>query len=253
MIRKFNFTDRIKIPRENVDASIKKVGSRYFLNFVIRKGNLVLPDDAKIFVDASYGPDVIRFDYGEVGRFSPPKNPELSELMKISETIYLEVKVVSSADSSGRLVAELRINDLVGNNEKNRGISLLHVNLIEMDTGEIWRLKLDLGEDMPLLEVNKEIEGIKEITKSDPLFVSLIYPSAVRRILEFVLFDQRDFDSISESWQSRWLRFGCSISGGAGPTAEMSEEDLGIWISDVVRAFTNKNRTLEMFKQKIST
>jgi hypothetical protein len=82
---------------------------------------------------------------------------------------------------------------------------LLHVNFKDLGE-EVWRLELE--NSMPVLEVNDRIENIRDIILTDRTFQSLVYPAAVREILQRILIiDEHDAAEEDGEWESLWLKF----------------------------------------------
>jgi hypothetical protein len=116
----------------------------------------------------------------------------------------------------------------------------------------IWQL--DLEGDIPILQLNKSLENIREIARSDSFFLSLIYPEVVRQVLHKIVVedDYTDADADGEDdWMSGWLKFAIEMLGRrvlppSGRSEPIIQEKLK-WIDDVVEAFSSKHQVLEKF------
>ncbi len=77
-------------------------------------------------------------------------------------------------------------------------------------TGDVWRLRFH--DEGPVLELNNEIPGVKEIARNDAAFAALVYPALVRQVLEQVLLKDKHPDpDTDDSWRSLWVRFAINL------------------------------------------
>lgn len=245
MIRKFNYTNRYKIARESVDIKISKISTKSFLHFNLDKTNLKFPDTSKVYVEAFYGPDSIRFDFGTFSHTRPPSDTDISSISNLSDRIYFHLKIVDERNDVGLILGECKIYDLTDEKAPAGKTCIFGVANVKIDTDEIWRVNLDRNQEMPVLEVNQRIEGIQEMAKNDRSFIALVYPSAIRRILEFIQ-NSQDADLDSESWCSKWLVFGEKLAGRKHPS-DNDDDEWGDWIDSVISRFNSNNATLEGF------
>ena len=82
-----------------------------------------------------------------------------------------------------------------------------------------------------------------------PLFVSLVYPSALRQILTTVLASgHRDAEDDAD-WRSKWLRFATLLPGvDPEPPSEEEGEDAELrWVDEAVATFARKLGLKEKF------
>ena len=213
MIRKFNYTNRIKIPRENISISIQKNEQKVSFTAIIRTSNLKFPDDAKVYIEPYYGGNYLRFNFGTIGNIEQPVDLDITELKQFSEKIYFRIKVVNESNGEGLLLGfadKLPLADEDGTSNKS---SILFVNPVIMETNEVWRVNFDADpEGMPVLEVNNSIEGIKEIARSDPRFIAMVFPATIRLILGRIT-KEESFGRDDTSWAAKWIQFTEDVLG----------------------------------------
>jgi hypothetical protein len=253
MIRKFNYTNRQKIPREHIEVTLVNVGDRTYFNAILKSDGLKFPTDARVYIEPFYGPDFLRFDFGTFASFQQPENTDITELKSLSDRIYFHIKIVDESAETGLVLGEIKIYDLADDKNPRGKASILYVNPVKMDTNEIWRLNFNSNESMPVLEVNKAIEGIFDIAKGDPIFTSLVYPSAVRQIFHQIAFELDDFDEEGESWNCKWLQFGRQVLGVLDiPGEHSTDEEKEDWINNVVKSFCTRHKLFENYLAKIN-
>lgn len=238
MIRHFNYTKRRRIPSDRIDIRMKPGGDAASFDATINLADLELPPKARVFVEAHYKSSYQRFDFGTVDQVLPPAERTLDEVDR-ADAILFRVKVVDTEGTLGRLVAE--VDDLspddVGNGTDRYCILL--VNFVDMGE-QLWRL--DVGEDRPMLCVNKLIPGGAAFVKSDPAFVGLVYPEIVRQVLNHILLEEEwaGSDGLS-GWREMWIRFARQLAADE-PSADADEAARAEWIEDVVCAFCERQQ-----------
>lgn len=253
MIRKLNYTHRQKIPKENVQISLKGEGDEIYFDASLIKDGLKFPDDARVYVEPNYGPDFLRFDFGLFKDIQQPSDTNITELKKLSDKIFFRIKIVDETKEDGLLLGIANIYNLSDDTDPKGKESILFVNAVKMETNEIWRINFNSQDGIPILEINNAIEGIREIAKSDPWFIGLVYPSATRQVFEHIAFDLKDFDSEGENWNSKWIQFSQSVLGVTNvPDNNDDEQECEDWISNVVKAFCIRNKTLENYSKIVS-
>ena len=239
MIRQFNYTKRGRIPSSRVRIDVKKRGlDAPAFDANINLEGLKYPHPAKVFVEAYYKASYQRFDFGTVGKVSPPEKRILDEVER-GTAIFFRVKVVDQVESQGRLVAEL--DDITGSEGGEEGESkycILPVNF--KDLGEqVWRL--EFGGTRPVLEVSNFV-GADVFVRNDPTFFSLVYPAAVRQVLRHYLIDGKlEFEPNTETPEGMWALFVKSFFvEPVPPPEEENEEAREEWVEGAVAAFCSK-------------
>jgi hypothetical protein len=245
MIRKFNYTDRSKIRREDVRISTSVVGQSMSFSANFAPDALNFPKGASIYIEPYYRTNYLRFQFGSVGNINTPPNTDITELRDLSEAIYFRIKVVNS---EGLLLGFADKLPLTDDNQASQKSSILYVNPVKMETDEIWRVSFDSeSSGMPVLEVNNKLEDIKELSKTDPNFVALVFPAAIRLVLERIV-SEKYLDGDEGTWYSKWLLFSQTTLGvSERPGNNANEEDKKDWIDNCVRAFNIKNRVFERY------
>lgn len=255
MIRRFNYTGRKRIPRTKISLSLNTVpGSKLAFDAFIDFAGITLPSTAKIYIEAYRKTYFRRFPCGTISSPAYPRN-QILEGLDPDALVLFRVKVV---DRKGRIFAIAdRIRPRRTGEDQTDRQSLLPVEFI--DLGElIWRL--DLEDDLPILQLNKRIENIRDLARYDIYFLTLVYPEVVQQILYRIVIEE-DYTDIEadgeEEWMSSWLKFAVQILGRrhlppAGSSEPFKQQKLR-WIEDVVNAFCLNNSILEKFikEQKI--
>jgi len=260
MIRKFNYTGRKKIERNNISIRLIKDNSPHpYFDLKISVSADDFPDDSELFVEAYDRSSFMRF---KCGTLKNPVLPEDRHLTAIHSTdaILFRVKVVDPSAHHGRILAVAdRLTSIGESQEDSKHISLLPVTYEDLDK-EIW--KLDFRDTGPVLILNKKIESVNvtEIVKTSDLFFSLVYPSVLREILVRILVIDDAFEEDDpELWQNLWLAFVENLPEVPKITDSYEFENFSsnhdfflIWIDDdVIPAFCKKYMIKEKFESDI--
>jgi hypothetical protein len=251
MIRKFNYTGRKRIARSRVSVEIIS-GKNGVVSFEasIDLTGLNLPKSARVFVEAYRRSYFKRFSYGTVSRLKPAADRSLGDLDPRALAMF-RIKVVE-AGGRGRILAVA--DKLIPRREEDEPankVCLLPVDFADLGQS-IWRL--DLEGEWPSLQLNAQIDDIREIARSDAHFLSLVYPEVVRQVFHKIVVeeDHTDTETDPDDWMSQWLTFARVLGVKQLPPSGESEpilQDKLKWIDDTVEAFCTRNKILERFTQ----
>ncbi len=260
MIRKFNYTGRKKIERNDILIRLVKDTTPHpYFDLKISINPEGFPDDAEIYLEAYDRSSFMRF---RCGTLKDPVLPADRHLTGIHSTdaIHFRVKVVDPSAQHGKILAVAdRLTSVGESPEDTRHRSLLPVAYDDLGK-EIWRLDFrDIG---PVLTINNKIDAVNvtEIVKSSDLFFSLVYPSVLREILiRILVIDDAFDDEDPELWQNLWLAFVENMPDVPKitdtPEYEKPAENQDFflnWIdNDVLPAFCRKYQIKEKFETDI--
>jgi hypothetical protein len=250
MIRRFNYTGRIKIPRSKIDISLLKDNDGKYFKATVNFENLDFPSGAKVYIEANYKGVYQRFFFGTVDQIKEPESTRLTELPE-TELAYFDISVVDESGKIGLLLGKAKGIAVSTDAIPNDRIPLLPVNPTDLKHA-FWRLSFDSGDDgRPLLEINKNIPEIMSMAKDDIKFISLVYPAAFRGIL-LRLLEQGEFDNEDDSWVSQWIKFVSSVLGIKNmPERDNETDDITpeqeAWVDDCVNEYCKKFQLFEKF------
>ena len=226
MLRKLNFTERVKLPRSHVRIALRRQADGY-LSFepTFSFEGIDAPAEARVYVEAYHRTSFMRFDCGSVGQLVMPADRRLTDID--GSSIRFRIKVVDETDNAHRIVAvadDIRVAESAP--EAGRRVPLLPVQFTDALEQQAWRIAFE--PDSPVLELNNRIIGVENIAKDDALFFSLVYPAAVREILtEILLIDGHDAFEESTEWWALWIRWALQYANAPLPT---DSEDAPAWI-----------------------
>jgi hypothetical protein len=249
MIRRFNYTGREKIKRE--DVAIRLFGTElvrtFDAGFSLR--DYELPQEAKVYVEAYEKAAFMRFDFGTVGSISPPPEAERKLLeFEGSDAIRFRVKVVDTQQHVSQLLAEADgiLPFVVEESEMDRR-SLLPVKSADLGQ-EVWAIDFpESTQGLPILLINNQVKDRTALVRS-PLFMSLVLPVVLREVLTRILLYEDHRDVGDDDWKSQWLSFSQRLLPTAGEPPEDKEGAIE-WIEGVVKEFCSKQRTYTQFAE----
>lgn len=252
MIRRFNYTDRQRIPRENIrlawvhpaSGPLSFAGS---INFACDKP---LDPSALVFIEAYVGSQVMRFSCGTVSAFALPEDTRLHDFEPGLKPNF-RVRIVS-ATPERRLVAWANeLSPLEPEEVQSGERSILPVEAVDLGP-LVWNLRIDANQFR--LQLNSRIREPRDITSmaKEPDFVALVYPAVIRHILQHLLLGP-ERDAVEPDHD--WLVFSSRLAGRPAPernSDDSSEEevyadDANEWIDEVVAAFSHRNDSVAAF------
>jgi len=245
MLRKLNFTERVKVPRTHVRITLRRddSGTLVFDPQLSFDGIDVVPD-ARVFIEAYYRTSFMRFDCGSVDAFSPPADRRLTDIDRTS-LVRFRVKIVDNSHNDHRVIAvadELLVSEETP--QSTGRVPLLPVNFSDSLGQQAWRIAFE--STGPVLELNNRIENVKDVAKRDAAFFALVYPAAVRLVLtQILLVEEHDAHEESDEWWSLWLRWAARFSSAPLPG---DREEAAFWIDEVVAAFCDEQATIDRWR-----
>lgn len=238
-VRTLNYTNRKRIRREDARITIREEKNGSVFDADLRLADYDLPGEARIFVEVYRQTQYMRFDFGQLGATHIPEDRRLTDFDS-AEGVLFRVKVVTSADPHGLLLAEAdQIKPKNSTDEDENRIPLLPVVPDENLNDEIWRLEFD--DEQTLLKINSRLDYWRAVAR-DPVFVSLVYSPVLRSVLWRILLQEKHRDTEDvDDWRSRWLRFAVNLPGMSDPPGEEDEARLVDWIDNAVSAFCRRH------------
>jgi hypothetical protein len=250
MIRRFNYTGRIKIPCKKIDICLFKDNDGKYFKAKINFDGLGFPPEASVYIEPNYKGVYQRFNYGTVGRLIEPENTRLNELPE-TELAYFDVAVVDEQSNIGLLLGKAQGIAVSTNGSPNDRIPLLPVNPTDLKN-QFWKLSFDSSDDgRPILEINRNIPEVFEMATNDIKFISLVYPVALRGVL-LKMIEIGEFDAEEESWIYQWTKFLNAVLGIKSLPVIDNESDTitaeqELWIDDCVNEYCKKFQLFEKF------
>lgn len=248
MLRRFNYTGRVKLLQADTRFSLVMKGAKSAFDAHLDLGDYDLPPDALVFVEAYRQSDWMRFGWGTVGRLQAPEDRNLTAF-ESPEDVLFRVRVTSPPgnDEQGMLIAEADRIRLRGPDDTDDSRDPL-LPVIPWDLGEeLWRLDF---KEKPRLLLNRNAGGDYRQIGKHPAFIALVYPPAMRSIFWHILLveEHRDFDDPDDPL-SRWLRFAVEVLGaGEPPEMDAESDQISDWIDGAVATFATKHHLLTEFK-----
>ncbi len=245
MLRKLNFTERVKIPRSSVRFTLRRdeTGTLVF-DPQLSLDDLDVVPSARVFIEAYYRTSFMRFDCGSVDAFAPPDDRRLTDLDRTS-LVRFRVKIVDNTGGDHRIIAVA--DDLLAFEELPQSAGrfpLLPVNFSDILGQQAWRIAFEATG--PVLELNNRIANVQDVAKRDAAFFALVYPAAVRLVLtQILLVDERGAHDDGDEWWNLWLRWAARFSSTTLPD---DAEEAAFWIDEVVAGFCNEQAAIDRWR-----
>jgi hypothetical protein len=244
MLRKLNFTERVRIPRAAVHFDLRR-GKDGILAFDAKLdlAGVAAPNGARLYIEAQYRTSYMRFDCGSIGAISIPAERRLTDIDS-DRIVRFRVKVVDQSAGARHIVAAS--NDITVSCDSGGAagrLSLLEVNFVDLGD-QVWRIHFEA--DQPVLELNQSLDSIERLAKHDPAFFALVYPAAIREVLtQFLLIERWEENEEGADWPERWMQWARELAGEAVPSDAGDRRE---WIEDVVMAFCGRHRVAEKMR-----
>lgn len=243
-IRRLNYTGRKRIRQSDVRITVHQRGNgTATFDADLKLAGYALPENAIVFVEAQRQTSYMRFPFGTVGDLQPAVIRELSEFDS-PEGVVFRVKITSTDQPNGLLLAAADgIRPRRPEEKEDKRIPLLPAKQNDDLGDQVFRVDFI---DHPILLINAQLGDWRAVAR-DPVFVSLVYPGAMREILARILHEgHRDTDD-SEDWRSQWLRFAGLLPGVPELPADDDQEMFDDWVEEAVSSFCRQFRMIDRF------
>ena len=244
MLRKLNFTERVKIPRNDVRVTLSRDADGVLVfDPQLSFDSVAGVPSARVCIEAYYRTSFMRFDCGSVDAFAPPADRRLTDIDGTS-VVRFRVKLVDNQANDHRIVAVA--DDIVVSEEKRESsgrVPLLPVNFTDTLGQQAWRIAFE--PNGPVLELNYRIDAVKDVARNDAAFFALVYPAAVRQVLaQILLVEQHDAHQEGDDWWNLWLRWAARY---ASPLPNEPDE-APFWIDEVIAAFCGEQKLVDRWR-----
>ena len=247
-----NFTGRKAIDRGKINIVVRPADGGWTFDASFDASSLgPFPGFAEIWLEAHRDTLWMHWPWGTIAEPQPPNDRSLSEF-NVPAGIWFRLKVVQPpGHEHNKLLAEVGRIPFVeaGKDEDKRRPLLVPV---PNDLGnQLWRLDI---EEEPILYINEKCRPTWADTAKDPHFISLVYPQAMRMILERALLGENSWtegDENDDSWESQWVAF-ARILGAPEAVPDRDDRDARIaWIDEAVELFASENTVLEAWNSEL--
>jgi hypothetical protein len=244
MSRRFNFTGRAKILREDVKILLEPQGKKLICNVQLRLNGYDLKPDAEVVVEAERGRVLrIRHAWGRAGKaFAVDGASSQFDISSMGDPEDVRYRVLVVEPGSCRLLATaegVEAHNTQDGQSPQR--SLLPIVMRDLHGG-VWELE-NMGET-PTLVLDSAL-GTKQEIKSSPILLSLL-PGVIRAILIYLAHDQgTDKDDESDTGEgitsNMWLEQGEKWAGCPCPNT-IEHSDIDDWAQKAVTGFSREKK-----------
>lgn len=205
MKRRFNYTGRKKIKRENIKlkintgpSSIKSISANVNID------QKSFPPETKVYLDAYHKFERKRFDFGSVKELKIPYALQINDLSFV-ENLRFRLLLVDKNVTNGKILAH---SDSITIDESADIKPILPVKFDDIGN-VLWQLRFTGEIGGPVLFVNEKIPNIETIVKTDVLFFNYVFPQAIKEIMYYMVFVDGvdDIKDPSIDWHKDWLLF----------------------------------------------
>lgn len=220
-----------------VDAQAEKIS--YSLSKLDLLGMVISPG-VKVVVIARRGNAELRVDHGPVSAW----NKGFVDASELGTDGTLRFRILLVASGSPKLVA-------VAENVRpeGQGDSEGFIGLEPADLGQVpWELRVLEQEGRAVIRFNRDLYVNSATAEADRHFASLVFPEALRQLAFW--HTQHSGALADPEWESfkTWLTFN-GITDDPGD--ELSVEDNDTWCRQVVGAFSERFRSVDLLRENL--
>lgn len=232
MRRTIRLTGRKQLPLNAVDLSLDMATAQTIASLIVI--------DNKVLGDFPANTELkLKFTenkFVETVSFGPIKN--LKKKVALARENFqapsCQIRLVSRTGENGKLLASTKSWTYKIDAETD-GILLFQAGATKPLS---WRLQIR-DEERPILYVDERIENSALWAKSDPIFLSSVFPSVIREIFRKIIDDQIRPE---DGWKVEWLRWSDQLMPGERMPITDDAMERDHWIDKLVDSFGAKHK-----------
>ena len=233
MARSFNYTKRREIAKSSIRVSVSPTDPRHCFVATFDLASYDFDSSAKVYVEAYRKNQLLRFDFGTVGKIATPSSTSLAAFGDDMMGIRFRVKVVAS--NAEKTILGMSKSFRAENDEGGAADCILPISRLPKENENVW--EIDFEDDGPTLAINANLEE-QVVQKS--YFLALVFPAVIREVLTYA-FIENNPDELGE-WTEDWKRFALDLGADefpllSGDDREKDVQALRQWIASAVQAF----------------
>lgn len=245
MARSFNYTKRREIAKSSIRVSVSPTDPRHCFVAAFDLASYDFDSSAKVYVEAYRKNQLLRFDFGTVGKITAPSDTSLAAFGDDMMGIRFRVKVVAS--NAEKTILGMSKSFRAENDEGGAADCILPISRLPKENENVW--EIDFEDDGPTLAINANLE--KQVVQKG-YFLALVFPAVIREVLTYA-FIENDPDELGE-WTEDWKRFALDLGAEefpsfSGDDSEKDEQALRQWIASAVQAFVRGKGLAEIANQ----
>ncbi len=252
--RTFNYTGRIHIKQECIDAALTGRSSgapclEVDLDWEHVPQIFDLPGDSRVYVDAFHGMSFMRFDHGTLEDPQTPSDPRITDLDSWGGADV----VVRIVNHQGLLLARSRGHTITrASPDTATSNPLITHNFSDLGQRP-WNLEVREEMQIPVLHFNDKwwnaAESRGTLLNTDPTAMGLVMPNVLESMLKWMLIEnESDPYQLADdpTWKGGWMRFARSLHGSPPPALDdhgryQSIQEVVEWIDGVVGNFCERH------------
>jgi hypothetical protein len=246
MSRRFNFTGRVKILREDVKIILAPRGNSLICNVHLQLDSYKIKPDAQVVVEAERGRVLrIRHDWGLAGKaFTTDGASSEFDIASMGDPEDVRFRVLVVEPGSCRLLATAEgVEAHNTQDDQTPQRSILPIIMRDLQGG-VW--ELENMDETPTLVLDSTL-GTKQEIKSSPVLLSLL-PGVIRAILTYLAHEHQDTGKDDEndtgegSSSGIWLELGEKWAGCPYPTNTGQHREIDEWAQKAVTGFCREKK-----------
>lgn len=245
MARSFNYTKRREIAKSSIRVSVSSTDPRHCFAATFDLASYDFDSSAKVYVEAYRKNQLLRFDFGTVGKIATLSSTSLDAFGDDMMGIRFRVKVVAS--NAEKTILGMSKSFRAENDEGGAADCILPISRLPKEKENVW--EIDFEDDGPTLAINANLE--KQVVQKS-YFLALVFPAVIREVLTYA-FIENDPDELGE-WAEDWKRFALDLGADefpsfSGDDREKDVQALRQWIASAVQAFVRDKGLTDLANQ----
>ena len=209
MLQKINFTGRIDLPMDSLDAYVEQKANRYLLQLNWDLTRFNFNSKAEVWLEIRRaGSYEYRREF--LSKFQRGQNVATIDISNITDplNLRLRLKVVFEVDGKRLLIGNL--DNFVPRVPQDKSMQKGFLKIIKDDSMDNpWMMKYDLGE--PILAISGKKKNYLVLKEEFSFFIPAILPEVVRQVCIWAINDRnRENPIVFAKWERFFIALGVS-------------------------------------------
>lgn len=245
MARSFNYTKRREIAKSSIRVSVSSTDPRHCFAATFDLTSYDFDSSARVYVEAYRKNQLLRFDFGTVGKIAAPSDTSLAAFGDVMMGIRFRVKIV--AQNAEKTILGMSKSFRAENDEGGAADCILPISRLPKENENVW--EIDFEDDGPTLAINANLE--KQVVQKS-YFLALVFPAVIREVLTYA-FIENNPDELGE-WVEDWKRFALDLGADEFPSFSGDDREKDVpalrqWIASAVQAFVRGKNLTDLANQ----
>lgn len=222
MLQKINFTGRVDLPMDSLDAYVEHKANRYLLQMNWDLTRFSFNSKAEVWLEIRRaGSYEYRREY--LSKFQRGQNVATIDVSNMTDPLNLRLRLKVVFEENGKRLLIGNLDNFVPRVPQDKSMQKGFLKIVKDDSMDNpWMMKFDLGE--PILAISGKKNNYAVLKEEFSFFIPSILPDVVRQVCIWAINDRnRENPVVFSKWERFFIALG--VSSDLFDRDDATEED----------------------------